>query len=92
MPEVFSPELRRLVHEVFATGRYASEDDLLIEAVRLLSERTRRLEDLRQQLQIGRDQLECDQYTDYDDVSLRVFFDELQQRGRDRYEKSSKQQ
>ncbi len=91
MLETFSPELRRLVHEELTTGRYASEDDLLIQAVRLLSQRNQRLEDLRRELQIGRDQLDCGQYTDYDEASIRAFFDELQQRGQDRYEESRKQ-
>lgn len=86
MLETFSPELRRLVHEAFATGHYASEDDLLIEAVRLLNERNRRLEELRRQLEIGRDQLDRGEYTEYDEVSLRAFFDDLQQRGQQRYE------
>lgn len=92
MLETFSPELRRLVHEAFATGQYASEDDLLIVAVRLLNERNRRLEELRRQLEIGRDQLDRGEYTEYDEVSLRAFFDDLQQRGQQRYEESSQQQ
>jgi len=35
----FPPELDRLVREGLATGGYASEDDLLLEAVRVLRDR-----------------------------------------------------
>jgi Arc/MetJ-type ribon-helix-helix transcriptional regulator len=35
----FPPELNRLIQEQLATGAYASEDDLLLEAVRALRDR-----------------------------------------------------
>ncbi len=86
----FSPELEELVRKELASGRYASEDQLLLEAVRLLAERDRRREGLREQLQVGRNQLNRGEYTEYDESSLRLFFDELQEQGRQRYEAGRK--
>ena len=62
-----------MIASVFATGRYASESDLLTEAVRLLSERDR----LRDELDAGAAQLAVGQYTDYDSATLRQRFDDL---------------
>lgn len=39
MPYPFPPELDRLIREELATGVYASEDDLLLAAVRALRDR-----------------------------------------------------
>jgi antitoxin ParD1/3/4 len=88
--ESLSSELQQLVQQGLATGKYPSENDFLLEAVRLLAERDRRLEELRREIQIGRDQIDRGEYTDYDEVSLRKYFDELQERGRQRYEASKK--
>ena len=90
MSDSISPELRQLIQQELAAGRYASEDELLLEAVRLLAERNRRREGLQRQIQIGRDQLDRGEYTDYDEVSLREFFDEVQERGRQRYDASKR--
>ena len=90
MSDSISPELRQLIQQELAAGRYASEDELLLEAVRLLAERNRRREELQRQIQIGRDQLDRGEYIDYDEVSLREFFDEVQERGRQRYDASKR--
>jgi Arc/MetJ-type ribon-helix-helix transcriptional regulator len=73
MSTEFSPEVNRLIAEVFSGGRYASQDQLLVEAVRLLSERDR----LRDQIEAGTRQLAAGQYTDYDTSALRQRFDDL---------------
>jgi Arc/MetJ-type ribon-helix-helix transcriptional regulator len=39
MSYAFPPELDRLVREELATGEYASEDDLLLEAMNVLRDR-----------------------------------------------------
>jgi putative addiction module CopG family antidote len=54
----FSPDLAKLVEQEMATGRYGSENDLLLAAVQLLSERTRQLEALRQEIQPALDRLD----------------------------------
>jgi antitoxin ParD1/3/4 len=50
MSHAFQGELARLVEQQLATGKYATEDELLIEAVRLLGDRDRRLAELREKL------------------------------------------
>ncbi len=84
MPD--SPELQDLVSEQLATGAYASADEVLLQGVRLLAERNRRVEALRRELQIGRDQLDRGEFTEHDQESLRALFDEIQTEGRQRYE------
>lgn len=76
-----TPELQQLVEQGLASGNYGSRDELLLEAVRLLARRDQQREELRRQIQIGRDQLDRGEYTEYDDESLRQFFDELQDEG-----------
>lgn len=68
-----SPAVSQLIAAAFATGRYANQDELLTEAVRLLGERDR----LRDELDAGTAQLASGQYTDYDSAALRKRFDDL---------------
>jgi putative addiction module CopG family antidote len=44
-------DLEHFIHQELARGKYPSEADLVTEAVRLLRERERRLEELRKELQ-----------------------------------------
>ncbi len=90
MSHSFPPELQQLVSDQLATGDYASEDEVLLAGVRLLADRTRQREELRREVQIGRDQLDRGEYTEYDEHTLREYFDDLQRRGRERYEASRK--
>jgi Arc/MetJ-type ribon-helix-helix transcriptional regulator len=69
----FSPEVNRLIAEELAHGRYSSQDELLVEAVRLLGER----DELRDHINAGDRQLAAGEFTDYDPPALRRRFDEL---------------
>ena len=84
--EATAAELEQLVRQEMATGKYASPDQMLLEAVRLLAERNRRRDALRQEVQIGRDQLDRGEYTDYDEHSLRQRFEQLKERVQRRVE------
>ncbi len=86
MADSFSPELQQLVERELAAGSYRSEDELLLAAVRLLAQRDRRREELRREIQIGRDQLDRGEYTEYDEQTLRELFDQLKQRAQRRIE------
>ncbi len=86
MADLLSPELQQLVEHELATGNYGSENELLLEAVRLLADRDHRREQLRCELQIGRDQLDRGEYTEYDERALRERFDQLKQRVQQRIE------
>ena len=51
-------------------------------ALRLLDERDRKLEALRKDVQVGLDQLERGEYTEYTDENLHELFDRVSERGR----------
>jgi antitoxin ParD1/3/4 len=84
MQIILSPELEQLLQKEMATGRYRSENDVLMEAIQLLSARDRRLDELRSQLQIGRDQIDRGEYTEFDEAGLEQFFEGIQDRSRRR--------
>ena len=69
----FSPDVTQLIQQEFSYGRYATQEELLTEAVKLLGQRDR----LREQVDAGVKQLDAAQYTDYDSASLRQRFEEL---------------
>ncbi len=70
----FSPELRQLVQEQFASGEYSSKEELLLEAVRLLADRNRGRQALRRDLQVGRQQLDRGEGIELDgDEALEAF-------------------
>lgn len=62
MDVTLTPELERLIHDKIASGLYASESEVIREALRLLKDRDElRLlaaEDLRREIQKGLDQLD----------------------------------
>lgn len=86
MNHPFSSELQQLLHEAFALGKYQNEDELLIEAVRLLRQRDADLERFQQNLKTRLDRLDRGEAVAFeDDAALRAFFDDVQARGHDRY-------
>ena len=84
-----SPELQQLVRQELAYGSYASEDELLLEAVRLLHQREENLRKFKAQLQGRLDRLDRGEGLELEDeAALRAFFDDIQTRGQQRYEAS----
>jgi hypothetical protein len=73
MSSDLSPELNRLIAQELAIGNYGSKEELLTEAVHLLTQRNA----LRQQIQAGASQLKNGEFTNYDAQSLRARFDDL---------------
>jgi putative addiction module CopG family antidote len=73
MSSDFSPEVHHLIAQQLSHGRYANQDELLVEAVRLLGER----DSLRDCIDAGAQELEAGQFTEYDSKALRRRFDEL---------------
>lgn len=86
MSSAFSSDIDQLVQQQLATGRYQSAEDVMRTALQLLADRSQRLEELRAEVQVGRDDLDRGDYEAYDRSSLRELFDGIQQRGRARYE------
>ena len=85
----FPPELQQLVHQELAAGGYSSEDELLLEAVRLLHQREEDLRNFKAQLQGRLDRLDRGEGIELEsEIALRAFFDDVQTRGQQRYEAS----
>ena len=73
MSSDLSPKLNELIAQELALGHYSSEEELITEAVHLLSQR----DALHEQVQAGTRQLQIGEYTDYDIDSLRNRFTDL---------------
>ena len=52
------PDLEQFVRQELANGGYTSEDEILLEGLRLLQERKKRLQNLQKDIRIGLDQLD----------------------------------
>ena len=52
------PDLEEFVRQELAGGGYSSEDEILLEGLRLLQERKKRLQCIQSDIQIGLDQLD----------------------------------
>ena len=81
-----TPHLEELVRNKVKSGLYNSASEVVREALRLTDDRDRvremRLEDLRKEIQIGIDQLERGESTEYTEETLRELFDDVRARGR----------
>ena len=58
MSVVFPPELEQFIQQELATGKYQSEDDVLLAGLRLLREREARLQALRNDILPALEQLD----------------------------------
>ncbi|HEX2971954.1 MAG TPA: type II toxin-antitoxin system ParD family antitoxin [Tepidisphaeraceae bacterium] len=61
-----SPELQRFVEEQVRSGRFVTADAAVAEAVRQMKEREEKLVSLRQQIQVGLDELDRGQGEPWD--------------------------
>lgn len=74
-----TPELEKIVTERVTSGRYASASEVIREALRLLEERDQ-LNQLREEVRLGIEQLDRGQHRPLDDQTL----DSIKRRGRQR--------
>lgn len=88
MSNEISQENEHFIQLVIEEGSYSDRAEVLNEAVELLKERRELLE----HIDIGTRQLRNKEQTEYNDESLRELFDEIQARGRERYEASKNKQ
>ncbi|MCW3097051.1 MAG: parD4 [Chthonomonadaceae bacterium] len=76
-----TPELEQLVNNKVKSGMYHSASEVIREGLRLLKEqddlRQSRINQLRQEVDIGVTQIERGQYTDYDVENLQPLVDEI---------------
>ena len=77
MSVTISAEFESFVERAVASGRYRSEDEVLANALRLLSERERRWLALRDDIQVGLDDIESGDVAPLD-------VEDVKQRGRQR--------
>jgi putative addiction module CopG family antidote len=83
--ESLPPELQEFVERELATGKYHSREEVICDGLRLLRER--RLYELREAIDAGLGQLDRGEGIELEDEqSLRAFFDDVMQRGRERLE------
>jgi Arc/MetJ-type ribon-helix-helix transcriptional regulator len=77
--------LQQIVQRELALGSYASEDDLLMAAVRLLHQREEDLRNFKARLQGRLDQLDQGNGIEIaDELALRAFFGDVQSAGKRR--------
>ncbi len=72
-----SSELEQFVREQIDRGNHASVDEVVQEGLRLLRNRERTRERLRQEITVGLEQLERGEFDEYDDESLTELFEAL---------------
>ncbi|MEH1797109.1 MULTISPECIES: type II toxin-antitoxin system ParD family antitoxin [unclassified Nostoc] len=64
-------EIEQFIQAQIASGRFASAEDVINEAVKLLQERERRIEELRKKIAVGTEQIAKGQVTDGEVVFTR---------------------
>jgi antitoxin ParD1/3/4 len=74
-----TPQLEAFIKRKVSSGLYHSASEVIREALRMLEERDRlremRLEALRKEIQEGIGQIERGEYTEYNEHTLRDFFE-----------------
>ena len=88
MSSDISQENENYIQQVIEEGSYRDRAEVLDEAVELLKERRELLE----HIDVGTQQLKNGENIQYNDETLRELFDDIQARGRERYEASKNKQ
>lgn len=79
------PDLGHFVQEQVAAGRYQTEQELVVDAVRVLRELQARQQQFHDDVRLGMEQLGRGEFIEYDDAGLRGLFDELKLRAQNRH-------
>ncbi|MEH2109709.1 type II toxin-antitoxin system ParD family antitoxin [Nostoc sp.] len=66
------PELEQFIQAQLASGRFTNANDVINEAFKLLQEREQRLEELRQKIAVGTEQIAKGEVTDGEVVFARL--------------------
>jgi antitoxin ParD1/3/4 len=81
------PDLQQFVDQIIGAGGYKSEAEVVGQALRLLQQRQRRIEELRREIQPALDQLDRGEGIKLkDEEELRLFFEGIKERGQNRLE------
>ena len=73
-------DLQQFVHQVIDAGGYKSEAEVVGQALRLLQERQRRIEELRREVQPALDRLDRGEGIELDEDGLDAFFEDIKAR------------
>ena len=71
------PDLQQFVHQVIESGGYKSEAEVVGQALRLLQERQRRIEELRRKIEPALDRLDRGEGIELDEDGLDAFFEDI---------------
>jgi putative addiction module CopG family antidote len=75
----FPSDIQEFLHEEVATGRYRSEEELVVEAIRRFREGNLRFQELRANVQEGLESLDRGDAIEIEgDEALGLFFDEIE--------------
>lgn len=94
-----SPKLARFIRAKVKSGKYANASEVVVDAVRKMQAAEdaatpqlvgAELEEVRRLVQEGVAQLESGEYEAFDAEGLRAFFEDVNARGRQRFEASSR--
>jgi antitoxin ParD1/3/4 len=81
-----APEQKRFIAGMVKSGRYVTSSEVVREGLRLLQQREeiRREyeEEVRRKIREGLDALERGEYEDFNDATLKEFFDRIKREGR----------
>lgn len=83
------PDLNEFVQASVASGKYRSADELVCDAIRLLQEREREIDQLRREIDVGLAEVERGEVIELEDeAALNNFFREISEEGHRRLRKS----
>ncbi len=80
---------QKVVTDAIARGEFKTETEVVDEALRMFEERQRTTEYFRREMQIGLDELDRGEYQEFDEVSLKTFFEQVKADGRQGLEAGS---
>ena len=78
------PELGQFVEQQLALGKYQSEQELVVDAVRVLRDVKIQQQQFHDDVRLGIDQLKSGQFSEYTLEQLRGRFEQLKERARQR--------
>ena len=88
MDTIIPPEFAQFVEEQLTSGEYRSPEEVVSAGLGVLQELKQRQTEFRRDVQVGVDQLDRGEGIKVGPDELKAFFEDIQARGRQRYEAS----
>lgn len=77
-----SADLQQFVHQVIDNGIYKNENDVVDQALRLLQQRQKKIEELKREVQPALDELDRGEGIELDENELDAFFENIKATGK----------